>query len=130
MESVKRKKKIPWNQKTRQRLQGGQQKEKKAPETIRLKTMKKKKVKRSKDCEIDKLRYLASRKERSLKSDFVKHVTEFQGTPIFLWKDFFSAFKSPKDYFIAEFGEGYAIFVDGKLKKAVKDKGKVFLKIF
>ena len=37
----------------------------------------------------------------------------------------FSAFKSRKDYMIAECGNGYVIFVDGKLKKSDKQPSKL-----
>ena len=82
-----------------------------------------------KNFEVERLAYLAYRSEDCFKSDLKKHVDQFNGARIFSGVNMFSAFKSTTDYFIAEFGRGYAIFVDGKLKNAERDMSKPSIKI-
>ena len=76
------------------------------------------------DFEIEKLNFLVLRSENSLESDLKKHVEEYNRPRIPSKVSIFSAFKSTKDYFIAEYGAGYAIFVEGKMKERKQDESK------
>ena len=72
----------------------------------------------SKIFEIDNFDHLVSRSGKSSESNLKKKILTSEGNRVFSGVNIFSAFKSPDDYMIAEYGRGYALFVEGKLKKA------------
>ena len=115
---------LPLGHNSQDRLKGEGQKQQNA----NLQKRHKEQAMARKKSEIGKLNYLASRSKKSFKRDLKMRVDQLEGTSLF--EGVFSAFKSAKDYFIAEYGQGYAIFVDGKLKKAERDQSKINLNLF
>ena len=72
----------------------------------------------SNEVSIENLTHLIRRSEKGFKCDYKKHAEMFSSVNIF------SAFKSPTDYMIVEYGQGYAIFVDGEIKKSEVNESK------
>ena len=73
---------------------------------------------KSNEVSIENLTHLIRRSEEGFKCDYKKHSEMFSSVNIF------SAFKSSTDYMIAEYGQGYAIFVNGEIKKSEVNESK------
>ena len=72
--------------------------------------------------EIDNLINLSYRSGSIPQCNLKNKIVKSEGSQFFSGVNIFSAFKSKDDYMMVEYGRGYALFVDGKLKKAEGDR--------